>query len=272
MTTGKQINFDDLSEDGNTFSPLKLKRHSNITNYAQIIQLVFEQGYAPHKNEILFYRTDIEAAAKSLNIRLSNPSDVPHSFLRYGNIPQAIQNTSTNELKWTIVSAGSGAYRFVQRKIYELKPSSTILPLTIPDATPKEVLRVLLNDEQSFLLRMRNSKLLDDFYGCDLLHVGSHRRTSIKSIGQHEIDDMYVGKKLIIPVQAKMPREEIMLVQTHNDILYCRAQYHRLECRATVVKLISKDYVAIFEVQIAEDGEMNAVKEKHYVLQPPILR
>lgn len=73
---------------------------------------------------------------------------------------------------------------------------------------------------------MRYNRLIDVFLGITTYSLQNHLRTTVKQIGQLEIDEIYVGidklgRQYVIPVQAKGGRDQIAVVQAKQDILCC---------------------------------------------------
>lgn len=78
----------------------------------------------------------------------------------------------------------------------------------IPDATPEIIRAYAMDDEQALLAILRYNRLIDTFLGLTTYSLQNHLRTTVKKIGQIEIDELYVGMDkrgchYVIPVQAK---------------------------------------------------------------------
>ena len=83
---------------------------------------------------------------------------------------------------------------------------------------------------------------------------------------------MYVGvdrhgRQFVVPVQAKGGSDKHGVVQTNQDIVYCREKFPDLVCRAISAQFMSNDRIAMFELTV-QDGEVRVVEEKHYRLVP----
>ena len=66
-----------------------------------------------------------------------------------------------------------------------------------------------MDDEQALLAIVRYNRLIDTFLGLTTYSLQNHLRTTVKGIGQIEIDDLYiginhVGEGFIIPIEAKV--------------------------------------------------------------------
>jgi hypothetical protein len=101
-------------------------------------------------------------------------------------------------------------------------------------------------------------------------------RTTVKGIGQIEIDEVYValdrrGAQFVIPVQAKGGKDQIAVVQTKQDIACCAEKFPGLICRSVSAQFIDVEGVgeriALFELA-EEAGQVVVVDEKHYRLVP----
>ena len=97
-------------------------------------------------------------------------------------------------------------------------------------------------------------------------------RTTVKGIGQIEIDELYVGldrhgNHYVIPVQAKGGNDQLSVVQTRQDLLCCKEKFPALICRALSAQFMDDDRIAMFELTI-ENDEVKVVDEKHYKLLP----
>lgn len=65
--------------------------------------------------------------------------------------------------------------------------------IRIPDSTPEIISAYALDDEQALLAKVRYNRLIDIFLGLTTFSLQNHLRTTVKSIGQIEIDELYVG-------------------------------------------------------------------------------
>jgi hypothetical protein len=111
-------------------------------------------------------------------------------------------------MEWTIELAGRGRYRFVLGAINRIVPRPDLVAIKIPDATPGIIASYALSDEQALLAKVRYNRLIDVFLGIASYSLQNHIRTTVKGIGQIEIDEVYVGvsrtgQQFVVPVQAK---------------------------------------------------------------------
>ena len=100
----------------------------------------------------------------------------------------------------------------------------------------------------------------------------NHLRTTVSSIGQVEIDEIYVavdryGRQFVLPVQAKSGSDQLSVVQTKQDIACCAEKYPDLICRSISAQFMEDDLIALFELTVIED-DVKVVDERHYKLVP----
>ena len=67
------------------------------------------------------------------------------------------------------------------------------MTIKIPDATPEIVSAYSMSDEQALLAKIRYNRLLDVFLGVSAHSLQNHLRTTVKDIGQIEVDEIYVA-------------------------------------------------------------------------------
>lgn len=99
-------------------------------------------------------------------------------------------------------------------------------------------------------------------------------RTTIKNIGQIEIDEVYLGinKKgshFVIPCQAKSPGDRFGIVQVMQDIEFCKIRYPNTICKPIALQFLSENEVAILELEVEEENEifhLLVIDERHYKL------
>lgn len=147
-----------------------------------------------------------------------------------------------------------------------------MLPIKVPNATPEILLANAFDDEQALLAKVRYNRLIDLFLGITTHSLQNHLRTTVKGIGQVEIDELYVGlnrrgSQFIVPVQAKVGKNQLGPVQTQHAISLCAKRYPELICRPVSVHALSGDRIALFELTLSE-GEIRIVDQKHYMLVP----
>lgn len=241
--------------------------------YQQLIEKVFFDKYEPGNNDINFERDDIKKAAASLGIELpKNLGDVIYAIRYRLDMPISILKTQPEGMEWIIEGAGRAKYVIRLVKINRILPNPELITIKIPDSTPEIVSSYSLSDEQALLAKVRYNRLIDIFLGLTTYSLQNHLRTTVKEIGQIEIDEIYVGVDqfgchYVIPVQAKGGSDQLSVVQTKQDILCCKEKYPKLITRAISTQFMADDLIAIFELTVQND-QVKVVSEKHYRLVP----
>lgn len=162
--------------------------------YQALIETIFLASYRKGKDTIPFTREELLANADVLGIRLpKNPGDILYSF-RYRNpLPPKILATQPPGKEWVIEGKGRARYEFHLVPINRIEPNPNLVTIKIPDATP-EIIRVnSLSDEQALLAKVRYNRIIDTFLGITTYSLQNHLRTTVKGMGQIEIDEVYVG-------------------------------------------------------------------------------
>lgn len=243
------------------------------SRYASLIEAIFFHHYAAAVEAFEFQRDELESQARLLSMVLpKNLGDVVYSF-RYRNpLPDRILATQPEGREWIVEGAGHGKYRFRLVSANRVRPRLDLVRISIPDSTPELIRRYALDDEQALLAIVRYNRLIDIFLGLTTYSLQNHLRTTVKGIGQIEIDELYVGLDkrgchYVIPVQAKGGNDQIGIVQTSQDIRWVEQKFPRLSCRAIAAQFMDDDVVALFELTLQED-EVRVVDERHYRLVP----
>ncbi len=241
--------------------------------YQALIEKIFFDHYVDGAVSLDFTRQEIKDAAKDLDIALpDNLGDVIYSFRFRTDLPDAVVATQTDEKEWVIELAGRSRYRFSLVKINRILPREDLARIDIPDATPELIRAYALDDEQALLAIVRYNRLIDTFLGLTTYSLQNHLRTTVKGIGQIEIDELYVGidKRgchYVIPVQAKGGKDQIGIVQTTQDIRFVEEKFPGMRCRAVSAQFMHDDIVAMFELTL-QDDDIKVVEERHYKLVP----
>jgi hypothetical protein len=235
-------------------------------------------SYAEGATAIDFKREDLERAADVLAIKLpKNPGDVIYSQRYRTPLPKRIIEIQPKGMEWTIDGIGRARYRFLLVPINRILPNPALRTIKVPDATPEIIGAYALNDEQALLAKVRYNRLIDTFLGVTAYSLQNHMRTTVKGIGQIEIDEVYValdrqGAQYVIPVQAKGGKDQLSVVQTKQDLTCCAEKFPALLCRSVSAQFIDTDdkkskMIAMFELAV-EEGRVVIVDEKHYRLVP----
>ena len=249
----------------------KVKRPES--RYSVLIERIFFNHWEEGVKEFEFAREEIEKCADELDIVLpKNLGDLIYSFRFRVPLPAAILKTQPSELEWIIEGAGKARYRFRLAKVTRIVPNANLVSIAIPDATPELIRAYALDDEQALLAIVRYNRLIDTFLGLTTYSLQNHLRTTVKGIGQIEIDELYIGLDrhgchYIIPVQAKGGKDQIGVVQTGQDLAHAAEKFPDTRCRPVAAQFMAASVVALFELTLG-DGEVKVVEERHYKLVP----
>lgn len=245
--------------------------------YSRLIEHIFFDNkfgaYRDNKKEFVFERSALVEAARELGIVLpKNLGDVIYSIRYRQGMPKSIRDTQPKGKEWVIEGVGSAKYKFRLSPINNIVPNAQLATIKIPDSTPEIIAGYALGDEQALLARVRYNRLVDIFLGITAYPLQNHLRTNVKSVGQIEIDEIYVGldrngAHYIVPVQAKGGSDRLSTVQTKQDFLYCDSQYPGLVCRLVSAQFMQDDRIAMFELALSGD-RVSIIEEKHYLLVP----
>jgi hypothetical protein len=241
--------------------------------YAAIIEKIFFDHWKKGMKEFEFDRTEIKTWAAKLKIVLpDNIGDLIYSFRFRTPLPASIRETEPKGMQWHIQLAGRAHYRFKLARENRIVPRAELVTIKVPDATPELIGSYSLDDEQALLAIVRYNRLIDIFLSLTTYSLQNHLRTTVKGIGQIEIDELYVGIDTqgchyVIPVQAKGGNDQISVVQTQQDITACAEKFPNVKCRALSVQFMDDDIIAMFELTTEKD-EVKVVEERHYKLVP----
>lgn len=241
--------------------------------YPGLIEHIFLCRYAAGLAEVRFLRSDIAPAAAELGLKLPmNLGDLVYSFRYRSALPESITSTAPEGKEWIIMGTGKGSYAFRLSSQSRVLPSSSLLAVKIPDATPQIIVMHALGDEQALLAKVRYNRLIDTFLSLTTYSLQNHLRTTVIDMGQIEIDEAYVGvnsrgSQFIIPVQAKSGTDEIGVVQAQQDLIWCAERFPLLKPRGVSAQFMADDVIALFET-VVDGADIKAVAEKHYRLVP----
>jgi hypothetical protein len=250
------------------------KKSVPATNrYEAIIVRIFESHFKAKLTEFEFTRDEVIKIAELLKVPTpKNIGDVFYSFRYRNELPAVIRTTAKAGFEWVIEGAGQARYRFKQARVHRITPRAELLTIKIPDATPEIINAYSLSDEQALLAKVRYNRLVDVFLGITAFPLQNHLRTTVKGVGQIEIDEVYVGidrhgRQFVVPVQAKGGNDKHGVVQTRQDISCCMEKFPNLVCRAVSAQFMDKDRIVLFELAV-QDDEIKVVDERHYRLVP----
>ncbi len=241
--------------------------------YRALIEKIFFDHYKDGETAFIFTRQEIKDAAVTLDIVLpDNLGDVIYSFRFRTDLPKNVAATQPEDMEWVIELAGRARYRFNLVKVNRILPREDLVRIDIPDATPELIRAYALDDEQALLAIVRYNRLIDTFLGLTTYSLQNHLRTTVKGIGQIEIDELYIGLDqhgchYVIPVQAKGGKDQIGLVQTTQDVRFVEQKFPGMRCRAIVAQFMADETIALFEL-VLQDEEIRVAEERHYRLVP----
>ncbi len=239
--------------------------------YGTLIEKIFFDHYKKDSIAFEFERQEIEVAAADAGMKLpKNIGDVLYSFRFRYDLPESILATQPEGMEWLIELAGRARYRFSLVKLNRIIPNPDLITISVPDATPEIIRSYALDDEQALLAIVRYNRLLDIFLGITTYSMQNHLRTTVKNVGQIEIDELYVGLDkhgchYVVPVQAKGGSDKISIVQTKQDLAWCDAAYPGIKPKAISVQFMDDEKIAMFELTV-QDDEIKVVEERHYKL------
>jgi hypothetical protein len=249
------------------------KKEKSENRYKVLIGKIFSHHWKEGMEEFEFEREEMEVFANELGIVLpKNLGDIIYSFRFRTPLPDAILATQPSGLEWTIRGAGKARYRFKLSKVTRIVPDAKLISIGIPDATPEIIRTYRVDDEQALLAVVRYNRLIDTFLGLTTYSLQNHLRTTVKEIGQIEIDELYIGLDkhgchYVIPVQAKGGKDQIGVVQIDQDLAYAAQEFPDMRCRPIAAQFMGDDIVALFELTV-QDDEVKVVEERHYKLVP----
>ncbi len=243
----------------------------NKNGYKAVIEWIFFKHFKEGLPEFEFRREELNEGADDLGIeRFKNLGDAIYAVRYRIKLPDSILETQPEEREWVIEGAGRAVYRFRLVSRVRILPRENMVKTKIPDATPELIRAYALDDEQALLAIVRYNRLIDTFLGLTTYSLQNHLRTTVKSVGQIEIDELYVGLDkrgchYIIPVQAKGGNDQIGIVQIAQDIQFVEQKFPGMSCRAIASQFMGEDVIALFELTL-EGSDVKVVEEKHYLL------
>lgn len=249
------------------------KAPENQNRYKALIERIFLDRFQPDATELPFARSDLETTAAALGIDLpKNLGDVVYSLRYRTPMPDAVLATQPQGMEWIIEGMGRALYALKLVPINRIVPNPDLVTVKIPDATPEIIAAYALSDEQALLAKVRYNRLIDIFLGLASYSLQNHLRTTVRGVGQIEIDEIYVGidrqgRQYVMPVQAKGGNDQLSVVQTKQDLLCCSEKFPNLICRAISTQFMADDLIALFELTV-EDDHVKVVEERHYRLVP----
>jgi hypothetical protein len=106
---------------------------STPNRYSQIIERIFFSHYKEGTKEVQFHRTELEAVAAELNIKLpKNLGDVVYSFRYRAILPESVRKKAPKGERWIIRPAGRALYKFVSIPDRPLVPNPVLAQTKVP--------------------------------------------------------------------------------------------------------------------------------------------
>jgi hypothetical protein len=248
-------------------------RKARQNRYNQVLDKIFFDRFKPGSESVDFERDHLIEAAATLGIKLpKNLGDIIYSPRFRTPLSDDVLATQPEGMEWRIELAGRSRYRFVLGRQNRIRPNPSLIRTKLPDATPELIARYALDDEQALLAIVRYNRLIDIFLGITTCSLQNHLRTTVRGIGQIEIDEVYVGVDAagghyVVPVQAKGGRDQVSVVQTAQDIKACEEKFPGIACRPVSVQFMAEKVIAMFELTF-QDDELRVLQERHYLLVP----
>lgn len=249
-----------------------------MSKYSDIIKDIFLNKYSKGKSRIPFVREDLATSCEKLGFPLiKNLGDIPYSFRFRKELPQEILDMAPQNSEWIIVGTGIAKYEFRLASPSKIEPTTNRQLIKILDSTP-EILKMYApgTDEQALLTRVRYNRLIDVFLGITCYSIQNHFRTTVRGIGQIEVDEIYIGinkrgAHFVIPCQAKSPGDRFGIVQVLQDIELCKERYPAAICRPIAIQFTGENELAILELSVSQKKDtlkLDVVDEKQYSLVP----
>lgn len=246
----------------------------SANRYSRLIEAVFLKHFQEGMDAVAFDRIEITSTADELGIALpKNLGDVLYSFRYRVPLPASIAETAPEGFEWIIRPAGRALYRFVLVRQSIIAPSPVLAETKVLEATPGVIARYALSDEQALLAIVRYNRLVDVFTGITCYSLQNRLRTTVRTMGQVETDEIYIGidkrgAHYVLPIQAKGRTDRIGIVQIEQDIAVCEDKYPNLICRPLAAQFMQNGVIAMFEFEQGEDG-IRVSSERHYRLVRP---
>lgn len=259
--------------------------------YAAALSFLFEHALCNRGKGFRFSAGDFSRAlvasgAPQFLVHTASIQDFVRFFRSEARWPKRIKATAPRGKTWIITGRGDAVYEFRLITTTILSADPGWFKTKVPDATPEIVECLNLSGEQLLLARIRYNRLVDLFCRCVAHPLQNHLRTTVKGLGQIEIDELYVGanrlgQHFIIPVQAKKEKDRLGVSQLIQDYEYCKIKHPGMIPRLLAVQLFAYkedgktfDRIAICEFvvrEIKDDLLIEKSSEEHFLLLPKSL-
>lgn len=246
----------------------------NLARYDAVVAELFRRHYKPKTTSFDFERNELIDIIQALKVsQIKNLGDIIYTYRFRRDFPSSIRATAASGLEWGIKLAGRGLYKFRLGPPSRIVPRPDMAAIKVPDSTPEIIAKYAQSDEQALLARVRYNRLVDIFLGIASYSLQNHLRTTVKDLGQIEIDELYVGisktgQQFTIPVQAKGNDDKLSSAQVEQDYLWCLERYPLIMCRPISAQFMPDRTIALFELAVDKDNEVHVVEERHYRLVP----
>ena len=243
--------------------------------YSRIIEHVFTKKYKTGAKVVPFKREDLASGAQAVGVPVpKNLGDIVYSFRFRAKMPAAILAATPKGKQWVIKGEGDALYSFTLFDGANIEPRKDQEPIKLPAATPEIVRKHTRSEEQALLAVVRYNRLIDIFLGVTAYSLQSHLRTKVASIGQMEIDELYVGvnkegAQYIIPVQAKGGSDKQGISQILQDHEFCKIEFPNLVSRLIAASFVQDSddqvQVAMMELVVTQTA-VKVRQERQYLL------
>lgn len=237
-----------------------------MRDYEKVILHLFKTISRAGGDERPFTKDGLESACKAVGVPIKNIPDILYTYRVRSGLPDQILRTGN----WIIEGRGKSRYAFVKlsRSPYIDLPLDLEV-ISIPDATPEIIQHYGGGDEQGLLARIRYNRLVDIFLGITTFHLQGHFRTSLREIGQVEIDELYLGvdadgKWYVIPIEAKgpAPGDRLGVIQMSWLAQFAKEKYPELIAKPVGAKAWADG--SIFMIELFPSTSAEEVRTVHY--------
>jgi len=212
--------------------------------------------------DLFFTKLHIEDIVRESRHQIRNIPDIKYTYDARRAFPPYIRDKG----HYAILGMGKGKYCFIRLNQPNLIPIEPDRSIPFEDEAPLLVKEVLGNDEQATFSIINYNDLLTKFLGFKVYQVQNHERTTL-SIGQVEIDSIYVGKKddtkVIVPISGKGGNDFLSYTQAAVLNIFAKEKYPNYQCISLGVKA-EKDSINIIQfsdqINIAEIKIVDSAK------------
>lgn len=210
----------------------------NLTIYDEIIIEAYKLATRNPTifGDFCFGKSDLENIVREGRYQVRNIPDIKYTYDARRDFPEYIRDRGN----YAILGLGKGKYCFTelpQPNLIRIEESPC--EISFNDETPSLVQDVLGKDEQATFSIIHYNDLITKLLGIESYLVQNHERTSL-SIGQVEIDSIYVGQKddtkYIIPISGKGGKDRLSYTQAVVLNIFAKEKYPDYQCIPLGVK------------------------------------